>query len=88
MTGSKNEGDDTLPNLNYYEDDREFIEDDEIHTDDMLRVPDGAPTLFYQPPTVGGYHVGDNVQIMLLKKPRWLHRKMMQWAFGWEWRDG
>ena len=53
------------------------------------------------PKHVGAYHVGEfdhvredghvthysGLSIQLLKKPRWLHRQMMRWAFGWRWRD-
>lgn len=41
------------------------------------------------PPTyVGGYRIGSgphNVIITLTTRPSWFHRKMMKWAFGWEW---
>lgn len=43
------------------------------------------------PPHAGAYYLGEgsarHVAIYLGKRPRWLHRFMMRWAFGWEWRD-
>jgi len=45
---------------------------------------------FVRPPRyVGGYHVGGpaGLVINLTERPCWLHRQMMRWCFGWEWRD-
>lgn len=45
-------------------------------------------TSLWNPKYVGGYQLGDpGFKIMLKKKPMWLHRKMMEWCFGWEWID-
>lgn len=41
-----------------------------------------------QPPKyVGGYKVGDNFHIALIKKPAWLHRKFTRIILGWNWID-
>ena len=44
-----------------------------------------APT----PKYAGGYQIGGpmGLRINFTKKPRWLHRMMMRWAFGWKWED-
>jgi hypothetical protein len=45
--------------------------------------------LGFPPKYAGGYQIGGRfgLRIMLVKKPIWLHRKMMWWFFGWEWLE-
>jgi hypothetical protein len=43
-----------------------------------------------EPPKVAGaYWVGGNggLCIQIKKRPSWMHRFMMRWAFGWVWKD-
>lgn len=47
-------------------------------------------TLVQKPPSVGAYWIAGvhrGLGIYLDKRPRWFHRVMMRWAFGWEWLD-
>ena len=55
-----------------------------------LPDPDAGLTIHRPPPPAGAYWIGGvslGVGFTLNTKPRWLHRFMMRWAFGWEWRD-
>lgn len=43
-----------------------------------------------KPTHAGAYWVGginNGLCIHIRKRPTWLHRFMMRWAFGWEWED-
>lgn len=44
-------------------------------------------TTFTSPQYVGGYRMGgvNGLQINLITKPNWFHRKMMKLCLGWEW---
>jgi hypothetical protein len=46
-------------------------------------------TLVPIPNYVGCYALGGNLglKIHFVKKPKWLHRKMMKLCLGWEWID-
>lgn len=46
-------------------------------------------TFIQQPKYAGMYCLGGEhvFCIYLVTKPKWPHRKMMLWCFGWEWRD-
>jgi len=53
-------------------------------------LPDPEPSIKFTAPPVGAYWLGGvnaGVGFTLNTKPRWLHRVMMRWAFGWVWRD-
>lgn len=41
------------------------------------------------PTYVGSYRLGGStgLSIFLVKKPRWIHRKLMAICLGWEWID-
>lgn len=46
--------------------------------------------MFTVPTYVGEYRIGETptyVAISLTKRPLLLHRKMMEWVFGWKWVD-
>jgi hypothetical protein len=46
--------------------------------------------LIEQEPVAGTYWVGGinvGVGFHLRRRPRWWHRLMMRWAFGWQWQD-
>lgn len=51
-----------------------------------------APRITIQlpPPPAGAYWIGgpeSGVCFHVRRRPRWVHRLLMRWAFGWVWRD-
>jgi hypothetical protein len=46
---------------------------------------------FQQPPRpVGAYWIGGvgiGLGVHMTRRPAWLHRLLMRWAFGWVWVD-
>jgi hypothetical protein len=44
-------------------------------------------TLTSSVPTPAGYIIVADAKVLVYKKPRWFHRKMMQICFGWTFED-
>jgi hypothetical protein len=47
-------------------------------------------TINLPPPPAGAYWIGGveyGLAFNLARRPKWWHRLMMRWAFGWVWVD-
>lgn len=55
-------------------------------TDIFISEDDGIKSI---PKYVGMYNIGGDQGLCFYfeKKPKWFHRKMMQFCLGWGWRD-
>jgi len=59
--------------------------------EDIYTAKPEETSMLSKPPisAVGSYCLGgeSGLRIYLVKKPKWLHRKMMNLCLGWEWID-